>query len=363
MKKIKIAIVGVGNCASSLIQSIYLHKKKKDEQNLLYPKIGNYFIEDIDIVAAFDIDERKVGKDISEAIFAKPNNTMTLYENIPQTNIIVQRGPTLDGISPHMKEYDDDVTFKESSLDCVDVAEVLKNKKPDILINYLPVGSQDASEHYANCCLEAGVSFINAIPVFICSGEKYPQLFEEKNLICIGDDIKSQVGATIVHRVLTNLFEKRGVKLTKTYQLNTGGNTDFLNMLNLSRLKSKKISKTKAVQSQMSSPLIQENIHIGPSDYVPWQKDNKICFIRMEGELFGGGPINIDLRLSVEDSPNSAGVMVDIIRIAKLALDNGERGYLSAPSSYGFKHPTVQLTDSNAIKNFEEYMMRFEHGR
>lgn len=357
-KKIKIAIVGIGNCASSLIQGIYFYKNKKNIPGLLHDKIGNYKIDDIEIVTAFDIDERKTGKDISEAIFQKPNNTKILFKEIPKTGIKVLRGPTLDGFPKHMEKFPEEDRFKESKEKAVDAAKILKQTKPDLLINYLPVGSKKATKYYVDSCLKANVSFINAIPVFICSEEKYINKFKVKNLVCLGDDIKSQIGATIVHRVLTNLFVKRGVKLNRTYQLNFGGNTDFLNMLDRNRLETKKISKTGAVQSQLKSQLSSKNIHIGPSDYIPWLKDNKICQIRMEGEQFGGNILEIDLKLSVEDSPNSAGVMIDAIRCAKIALDKKISGYLEEISAFAFKHPKTQFTDDESFMRIEEFIQK-----
>ncbi len=357
MNTIKIAIAGIGNCASSLVQGIFLGKQVPDNiKGLLHQKIGGYSVSDIEIVTAFDIDSRKVGKDLSEAIFSHPNNTLVFNKNIPKINVRVDRSPTLDGFSEHMLEYPEEIRFIESPEPAVDVTAILAKTKPDILINYLPVGSQKASEYFANCCLEAGVSFINCIPVFICSTSEYASKFKEQNLVCAGDDVKSQVGATIIHRTLTNLFEKRGVKLNRTYQLNTGGNTDFLNMLERKRLKSKKISKTEAVQSQLETPLDQKDIHVGPSDFVPWQKDNKLCFIRMEGELFGGAPITLDLKLSVEDSPNSAGVIIDVIRCVKLALDRKEFGYLESVSAFAFKHPAKQFSDDKTFRLIEQFI-------
>ena len=356
---IKIAIVGIGNCASSLIQGLTFYENVKDEREipgLLNNSIGGYYISDIEIVAAFDVDKRKIGKDVSEAIFQKKNNTTVLCENVKESVVKVLRGPTLDGVSKHMEEYDEDIRFVESDENPVDVVKVLRETKPDILINYLPVGSQKATEYYVNCCLEAGVSFINAIPVFISSKDEYAKMFEDAGLVCVGDDIKAQIGATITHRVLTNLFSKRGVKLKRTYQLNTGGNTDFLNMLDRKRLSFKKISKTEAVQSQLGQPLHWKNIHIGPSDFIPWQKDNKICFIRMEGEQFGSVPMNLEMRLSVEDSPNSAGVMIDAIRCTKLAIDRGIKGYLKEISAFGFKHPAIQYSDDKAFKMLDEFI-------
>lgn len=357
MKKIKVAIVGVGNCASSLIQGIYYYKNKKTNIGLLHPLIGSYSPSDIEIVTAFDIDARKVGKDISDAIFALPNNTKVFYPKVPKLNIKVLRGPTEDGFSQSLLDYNEKIRFVESKEKPVDVIEVLKKIKPDVLINYLPVGSKKATKYYAECCLEAGVSFINAIPVFIASDKEWASKFSKNNIICVGDDIKSQLGATIIHRVLTNLFEKRGVKITNTYQLNVGGNTDFLNMLDKDRLKSKKVSKTESVQSQLKHPLNAENIHIGPSDFVPWLKDNKICFIRIEGEGFGEVPIELDLKLSVEDSPNSAGEMIDVIRLVKLGLESGYKGYLDISAFY-FKHPLKQLGDEEAYKIVNEYITK-----
>jgi myo-inositol-1-phosphate synthase len=361
-KRINIAIAGVGNCASSLIQGIYYYsdpERLKNSIGLMHIDMCGYRPEHIQIVAAFDIDKRKVGKDISEAIFSYPNCTKIFYKDVPHMGIKVQMGKILDGLSDHMKEYDEKYTFKLASdreLEKEEIVSILKEREVDVLLNYLPVGSEEATRFYAECALEANVGFINNIPVFIASDPEWGNRFKEKNIPILGDDIKSQVGATIVHRTLTDLFKKRGVKLERTYQLNMGGNTDFLNMLNRTRLKSKKISKTEAVQAVAAKRLDDENIHIGPSDYVPWLKDNKICFIRMEGKLFGDVPMNIELRLSVEDSPNSAGVVIDAIRCAKIALDRKEGGPLLAPSSYFFKHPPVQYTDDEAYKKVEEFI-------
>ena len=361
MGKIRIAVVGVGNCASSLIQGIsyYKNKSEKEAIGLMNWDIGGYKPYDIEVVAAFDIDRRKVGRDVSEAIFALPNCTAVFCANIPPTGVKVQMGKILDGFSEHMNEYDEKRTFVLSSAPETDkksVVDLLKESEADILINYLPVGSELATQFYAECALEAGLGFINCIPVFIASNPEWAERFKAKNLPIIGDDIKAQVGATITHRVLTDLFRKRGVKLERTYQINTGGNTDFLNMLNKSRLRSKKISKTEAVQSVAAEPLSEENIHIGPSDYVPWQNDNKVCFLRMEGKLFGDVPMNIELRLSVEDSPNSAGVAIDSIRCCKLALDRGEGGVLYGPSAYFKKHPPKQYPDDIACKMTQEFI-------
>jgi myo-inositol-1-phosphate synthase len=363
MSKIKIAIAGVGNCASSLIQGIHYYKDKnpQDAIGLMHWEIGGYTPSDIEVVAAFDIDKRKVGKDVHEAIFAEPNCTTVFCPDLPPSGVVVQMGRILDGFSEHMKDYDDKYTFvpaDEQEPTKKDVIKVLKDSGAEILLNYMPVGSEEATQFYADCALEAGVAFINNIPVFIASSPVWAKRFKEKNLPLIGDDIKSQLGATITHRILTDLFKKRGVKLERTYQLNTGGNTDFLNMLNRHRLKSKKKSKTEAVQSVAARRLENENIHIGPSDYVPWQKDNKVCFIRMEGKLFGDVPMNLELRLSVEDSPNSAGVAIDSIRCAKLALDRGIGGILAAPSAYFCKHPPRQFSDDEAFRMIEEFISK-----
>jgi len=367
MNKIKIAVVGIGNCASSLIQGIeYYRRKEEDEEHigLMHYDLGGYKPQDIGVVAAFDIDKRKVGKDVAEANLALPNCTKVFCDGVPPTGARVQMGRILDGYSEHMKDYDEKYSLVPSNKpepSKEDVVSVLKECGAEILVNYLPVGSEEATRFYAECALEAGIGFINNIPVFIASDPAWAARFEERNLPLIGDDIKSQLGATIVHRVLTNLFRNRGVKLDRTYQLNTGGNTDFLNMLDRSRLKSKKKSKTESVQSQLGEDrLNDENIHIGPSDWVAWQKDNKICFIRMEGKLFGEVPMNLELRLSVEDSPNSAGVAIDAIRCAKLALDRGKGGILYAPSSYFCKHPPRQYTDDEA-HSMTEAFIRGEH--
>jgi len=362
MEKIKIAIAGVGNCASSLLQGIEYYKGKNSEDaiGLMHWDIGGYRPHDIEVVAAFDIDKRKVGKDISEAVFSPPNCTTVFCGSLPKINIIVQMGRVLDGVSEHMKDYDQKHTFilsdaKEPTKE--EVVGTLKKSGAEMLLNYLPVGSDKAVKFYAECALDAGVGFINNMPVFIASNPEWIKRFRDKNIPVIGDDIKSQLGATITHRTLVDLFRKRGVKLDRTYQLNTGGNTDFLNMLNRSRLASKKESKTEAVQSVLNGGrLDDENIHIGPSDYVPWQKDNKLCFIRMEGRLFGDVPMNLELRLSVEDSPNSAGVAIDAVRCCKLALKRGKGGVLYSPSAYFMKHPPKQFTDDVAYRMLEEFI-------
>ena len=361
MEKIKIALIGVGNCSSSLIQGIYYYRDKdpQDIIGLMHHEIGGYQPEDIQVVLAFDIDERKVGVDVHRAIFSKPNCTTVFYPDVPPSGILVKMGKVLDSFADHMNDYDDENTFvlaKKPEPTKEEVVKALKESGTEILLNYLPVGSEEATRFYAECALEANVAFINNIPVFIASDPVWAKRFEEKNIPIVGDDIKSQVGATITHRVLTDLFNKRGVKLERTYQLNTGGNTDFLNMLNRHRLASKKKSKTEAVQAVTSHRLADKNIHVGPSDYVPWQKDNKICFIRMEGKLFGDVPMNIELRLSVEDSPNSAGVVIDSIRCTKLALDRGQGGVLFAPSAYFCKHPLHQFTDDEAFQMIERFI-------
>ncbi|MDP3485301.1 MAG: inositol-3-phosphate synthase, partial [Methanobacteriaceae archaeon] len=325
MDKIKIAIIGVGNCASSLIQGIHYYKDKKSEDaiGLMHWEIGGYQPKDIEVVAAFDVDKRKVGEDVSKAIFAKPNCTKVFCDKIPESGVKVSMGHALDGVAAHMKDYEDNYTFIKADADPADVVKVLKESGAEILLNYLPVGSEEATKFYAHCALDAGVAFINNMPVFIVSNPEWAAKFEEKGIPIVGDDIKAQIGATITHRTLANLFKDRGVKLDRTYQINTGGNTDFLNMLNRDRLDSKKESKTEAVQSVLSERMDPHNIHIGPSDYVPWQEDNKICFLRMEGKTFGDIPMNIELRLSVEDSPNSAGCVIDAIRCCKLGLERG----------------------------------------
>lgn len=360
--RIRVAIVGVGNCASSLIQGIEYYKDNSDIIGLMNYDLEGYKPSDIEVVAAFDIDKRKVGKDVSEAIFAKPNNTTIFEKDIKNNGTIVKMGKILDGISDHMKLFSEDRAFIPSDEEPCDVVKELRNSNTEILLNYLPVGSEDATRFYAECCLEAGVAFINNIPVFIASDEKWAQRFRDKGLPIIGDDIKAQLGATITHRTLTRLFRDRGVKLDRTYQLNTGGNTDFSNMLNRSRLSSKKISKTESVQSQLETPLEAENIHIGPSDYVPWQNDNKICFLRMEGRMFGNVPMNLELRLSVEDSPNSAGVAIDAIRCCKLALDRKISGPLIAISAFTMKHPPVQYSDTVAKEMVRIFIRGRENG-
>jgi myo-inositol-1-phosphate synthase len=359
---IRIAIAGVGNCASSLIQGIHYYTPERCSQGvtgLMHRQIGDYLPCDISVVAAFDVDARKVGLDVNRAIFAKPNCTKVFHKEIPDSGVVVHMGQILDGISEHMMACAEDRTFvlsdaRESTRD--EIVLELKQSHAEILVNYMPVGSEQAARFYAQCALDAGVAFINNMPVFIASDKEFAERFKARNLPVVGDDIKSQLGATITHRVLTDLFAKRGVRLLRTYQLNTGGNTDFLNMKNPRRLVSKKASKTEAVQSVAGKRLEDDNIHIGPSDYVPWQNDNKVCFLRMEGHLFGDVPMDLELRLSVEDSPNSAGVAIDMIRCCKLALLNGIGGALEAPCAYFCKHPPRQYTDDEAYEMVEAFI-------
>lgn len=362
MKKIRIGIVGVGNCASSLIQGIEYYKSKSEESScgLMHWDIGGYKPYDIEVVCAFDVDERKVGKNIYEAIFEQPNCTKVFQKNFNNcSEVIVSKGKVLDGISSHTTNMKNDKYFlpiKDIETTKEEIVDIIKETKTDILINYLPVGSYDASKFYAECALEAKVGFINNIPVFIASNEEWNEKFKKAGLPILGDDIKSQFGATIVHRVLTELFEKRGGKIERTYQLNTGGNMDFMNMLNRDRLESKKISKTEAVRSIMEEKLTDYNIHVGPSDYVAWQNDNKKCFIRIEGRIFGDIPITLDAQLSVEDSPNSAGVVIDAIRCCKLALERKLSGTIIEPSMYFYKHPLIQKTDDEAYALLEKFI-------
>ncbi len=359
MGKIKVGIMGVGNCASSLVQGLEYYKDAKGTDfipGLMHTELGGHKIGEAEVVAAFDIDERKVGKDVSEAVFAPPNCT-TKFSGVPKKGVEVKMAPVMDGFNPElMEKYPENRRFVVSKETPVDVAKELQEKGVEVLVNYVPVGSEKAAKFYAEEALKAGCAFINCMPVFIASDNKWRKRFEEKRIPVLGDDIKSQVGATIVHRTLARLFADRGTKLNHTYQLNVGGNTDFLNMLDIERLKSKKKSKTESVQSQLPEKMEDEDIHIGPSDYVPWLKDNKLCFIRMEAKNFGGVPFNIELRLSVEDSPNSAGVVIDAIRCAKLALERRQGGAIIGPSSYFFKHPPEQFPDSRARELVEEFI-------
>jgi len=360
MGKIKIAISGVGNCASSLIQGLFYYKNVTEEDEvvpgLMHNSIGGYLIKDIQPVAAFDIDARKVGQDLSKAIFAKPNCTTIFCSDVPELGVKVQMAPVLDGVASHMAEHPADRSFRVAKVPPRDVISELKKSGAEILINYMPVGSEQATRYYAKAALEAGCAFINCMPVFIASTPDWAKRFEKARLPVIGDDIKSQVGATITHRTLVRLFEERGIKIDSSYQLNVGGNTDFMNMLARERLKSKKISKTQAVQSNLKRKIDPYNLHISPSDYVPWLKDKKLCFLRIEGRKFGDVPINIEARLEVEDSPNSAGVVIDAIRMAKLALDRGTGGPLISASAYFMKSPPEQYPDPVARGMVEEFI-------
>ena len=355
MGNINVAIVGVGNCASALVQGVAKYADATNESSipgLMHPVLGEYGIGDIKFVAAFDIDAGKVGLDLSEAIFAKPNNTIK-FQDVPHLGVTVQRGMTHDGIG----KYVSDLVHKASG-PTDNISEILREREVDVVVNYLPVGSEEATKWYVEQVLAARSGFINCIPVFIASGEGnyWQRRFREAGVPIIGDDIKSQVGATIVHRILTRLFMDRGVELDRSYQLNFGGNTDFLNMLERDRLTSKKISKTNSVTSQLEHELERENVHIGPSDYVPWLSDRKWCYIRMEGTSFGDVPINVELKLEVWDSPNSAGVVIDAIRCCNIARDRGIGGAILGPSAYFMKSPPVQYTDDEARVMVEDFI-------
>jgi len=354
-RKVRVGIVGVGNCASSFVQGLSYYRDAKSNEpipGLMNAELGGYHISDVEVSAAFDVNASKVGRDVSEAIFAQPNNTQR-FSAVPESGIIVSRGKTLDGLGKYLRDE-----IEESPEDEADVAEILRQSKTDVLVSYLPVGSQKATEWYAEQALEAGCAFVNCIPVFIASNPEWRMRFEERGLPIVGDDIKSQVGATIVHRVLANLFRERGVRLDRTYQLNFGGNTDFQNMLERERLESKKISKTQAVTSQLDIPLPPDDVHVGPSDHVPWLTDRKWAYIRLEGTSFGGAPLNVELKLEVWDSPNSAGIVIDAVRCAKLAMDRKIGGALTGPSSYFMKSPPQQFTDNEA----RERTLRFIAG-
>jgi myo-inositol-1-phosphate synthase len=359
MSKIKVAIIGVGNCASSLVQGVKYYKNAKDKDfipGLMHVNLGGYQIKDIEFSAAFDIDKDKVGKDLSEAIYTKPNNA-AVFAKVPRLGVKVHRGMTHDGLGKYVSKI-----VKKAPGKTDDVAGILRKTKTDVVINYLPVGSEEATKWYVEQVLNAGCAFINCVPVFIAREEYWQTRFKKKGLPIIGDDIKSQVGATILHRILTNLFLDRGMPVDHTYQLNTGGNTDFLNMKEEERLTSKKISKTNAVVSQIQNrgmAIDKDDVHIGPSDYVPWQKDNKLCFLRIESRHFGDLPMNLECRLSVEDSPNSAGVVIDAVRCAKLALDNGISGALLGPSAYFKKSPPVQYDDNTAREMVEDFIATY----
>ncbi len=358
---INVAIVGVGNCASSLVQGLahYANGGANEAIGLSHWDLAGYRPTDIRVVAAWDVDRRKVGRDVAEAIFAKPNCTAVFCDHVPASGVIVDMGAVLDGVSDHMANYGEERSFRVAEAEqptLEAVVERLKRSEAQVLMNYLPVGSQRATEFYAEASLRAGVAFVNNIPVFIGSNPEWAQRFLEAGVPLIGDDIKAQLGATVVHRTLTDLFAQRGVRLDRTYQINTGGNTDFLNMLNKDRLASKKTSKTEAVQSVAERRLDDDNIHVGPSDYVAWQNDNKVCFLRMEGRLFGGVPMNLELRLSVEDSPNSAGVAIDLIRCARVAMDRGQGGLVHPAASAFCKHPPRQIPDAQAYHELNAFI-------
>ena len=351
--KIRVALVGVGNCASALVQGVEFYKDAAEDEfvpGLMHVALGGYHVRDVEFVAAFDVNETKVGKCLSEAVFAEPNNTYK-FSAVPCNGVNVQRGPTFDGVGKYTCHV-----VPESSAEPVDVVAALKASGAEIVVSYLPVGSEEATKHYAEAALEAGCGFVNCVPVFIASRPEWSDRFAAKGLPIVGDDIKSQVGATITHRVLTNLFRERGVRLDHTYQLNFGGNTDFMNMLERERLESKKISKTNAVTSQLDYELSNDDAHVGPSDYVPFLKDRKFCHIRMEGTTFGNVPLLCEVKLEVWDSPNSAGVVIDAIRCCKLALDRGIGGALTGPSSYFMKTPPAQFTDAEARARTEGFI-------
>lgn len=352
-KEIRVAIAGVGNCASSLLQGVEYYKDATPGESvpgLMHVEMGGYHVRDVNVVCAFDVDSAKVGQDIAKAIHAGQNNTIT-FAQVPEKGVTVKRGPTLDGWGKYYKE-----TCEESPAEPVDVAQELRDANVDVLVSYLPVGSEQAQRFYAQACIDAGCGFVNAIPVFISSDPEFAKKFTEAKLPIVGDDIKSQVGATIVHRILARLFEDRGLVLDRTYQLNVGGNMDFKNMLERDRLESKKISKTQAVTSQLENGIEANDVHIGPSDHVGWLDDRKWAYIRLEGRNFGDVPLNVELKLEVWDSPNSAGVIIDALRCAKIAMDRGIGGPLEGPSAYFMKSPAKQFTDEQAHKMVEEFI-------
>jgi myo-inositol-1-phosphate synthase len=359
-RSIRIAIAGLGNCASSLLQGLeyYRNLPTGEEQSwgLMHLDMGGYRPEHVEVVAAFDVDRRKVGRPLHEAAFAPPNCTTAIADRLAASPVVVDMAPVLDGVASHMADWPERQSFRVADERPVDVAERLAGSGAEILLSYLPVGSQKATQHYAEACLATGVSLVNCIPVFIVSDPHWGERFRAAGIPCAGDDVKSQVGATIVHRTLARLFADRGVRIERTYQLNTGGNTDFLNMLSRERLASKKISKTEAVTSQIPYDIGADNVHIGPSDYVPWQKDNKVCFLRIEGRGFGGAPIELEARLSVQDSPNSAGIVIDVIRYVKLARERGLAGPLLPISAYAMKHPPMQMRDAEAASRIEAFL-------
>lgn len=353
MGSIRVAIVGVGNCASSLVQGVHYYRDASPDQvvpGLMHVRFGDYHVGDVEFVAAFDVDAKKVGQDLAEAINASENNTIRICD-VPPTGVIVQRGHTRDGLGKYYRE-----TITESEADPVDVVSVLREAAVDVVVCYLPVGSEDAAKFYAQCAIDAGCAFVNALPVFIAGTPEWAQKFADAGLPIVGDDIKSQVGATITHRVLTKLFEDRGVEVQRTYQLNVGGNMDFMNMLERDRLESKKISKTQAVTSQIDRPMEARNVHIGPSDYVAWLDDRKWAFVRIEGKAFGDVPLNLEYKLEVWDSPNSAGVIIDAVRAAKIGLDRGIGGPLLSASSYFMKSPPEQFSDDVCRQRVEDFI-------
>mgnify|MGYP001401792800 CR=1 FL=1 len=354
-KKVRVAIIGVGNCASALVQGVHYYRDAKPDDfvpGLMHINLGGYHIRDIEFTAAFDVDGNKVGKDLSEAIYTAPNNTYR-FADVPKLGVNVYRGMTHDGLGKYLSQI-----IKKTSGQTEDIVKILKNTGTDVVINYLPVGSETATKWYVEQILQAGVGFVNCIPVFIAREKYWQQRFIEQNLPMIGDDIKSQVGATIVHRVMARLFRERGIRLERTMQLNVGGNTDFYNMLERERLESKKISKTNAVTSQLDYDIGEENVHIGPSDYVAWLQDRKWAYIRLEGRTFGDVPLNMELKLEVWDSPNSAGVVIDAVRLVKLALDRGISGTLEGPSAYLMKSPPVQYSDNVACEMTEAFIQQ-----
>ena len=353
MGKVRVAIIGVGNCASALVQGVHFYRDAADDDfvpGLMHVNLGGYHVGDIEFTAAFDIDQNKVGRDLSEAIFTLPNNTHKFCD-VPHLGVPVSRGMTHDGLGKYLKEV-----IKKAPPPTSNIVETLRETETDVVVNFLPVGSEMATKWYVEQVLDAGCAFVNCIPVFIAREAYWQGRFRERGLPVIGDDIKSQVGATIVHRVLTRLFRDRGVRLDRTYQLNFGGNMDFYNMLEQERLQSKKVSKTGAVASQLDYEIGNENIHISPSDYVPWLADRKWCYIRLEGTAFGGVPLNLELKLEVWDSPNSAGVVIDAVRCAKIALDRGLSGAIEAPSAYFMKSPPVQYPDDVARQMVEDFI-------
>ena len=355
MTKVRIAIVGVGNCASALVQGLHYYRDADPADTvpgLMHVKLGPYHVSDVEVVAAFDVDGKKVGRDVAEAILAEPNNTIRFADDVPPTGVQVQRGPTLDGLGRYYREE-----INESDESPVDVATALRQAGAEVVVSYLPVGSEQAARHYAEAALEAGCGFVNCIPVFIASRPGWAKRFNQAGLPIIGDDIKSQIGSTIIHRLLAKLFEDRGAVLDHTYQLNFGGNMDFMNMLERKRLKSKKVSKTQAVTSQLRKGLPANDIHIGPSDHVPWLKDRKWAHIRLEGREFGNIPLSLELKLEVWDSPNSAGIVIDAVRCARLAMDRGIGGPLMGPSAYFMKSPPVQFSDDAAREMVEQFIL------